>query len=171
MAKKFSKFKMVLSEDGYRMIKDVRDNILRVKLPAIREEIASTSDKELISYLEKEKKKLLYYVLQQNQKLHFSHVVTAYGKPKLNLIRKEVQWFAEQMESKLQENDHKGGWDDCGIFWLRNRLVEEVKELSDAMEAGHNSESGIDLENIIREAADVANFAMMIADKAKKRLA
>ena len=85
--------------------------------------------------------------------------------------RTEVRWFAEQMEAKLKENDHKGGWDSCGIFWLRNRLVEEVKELTRVMEAGHNSESGLDLENIIREAADVANFAMMIADKAKKRLA
>ncbi|MEJ8547113.1 hypothetical protein [Brevibacillus borstelensis] len=86
-------------------------------------------------------------------------------------MREQVQWFAEQMESKLKENDHKGGWDNCGIFWLRNRLVEEVEELSSAMEAGHNSESGLDLENIIREASDVANFAMMIADKARQRLA
>ena len=75
-------------------------------------------------------------------------------------MREQMQWFAEQMESKLKENDHKGGWDNCGIVWLRNRLVEEVEELSSAMEAGHNS-----------EASDVANFAMMIADKARKRLA
>ncbi|WP_242466756.1 hypothetical protein [Brevibacillus brevis] len=86
-------------------------------------------------------------------------------------IREEVLWFAEQMEAKLKENDHKEGWNGCGIFWLKNRLIEEVNELSDAMDAGHNSESGLDVENIIREAADVANFAMMIADKAKKRLA
>lgn len=85
--------------------------------------------------------------------------------------RQQVRWFAEQMENKLKENDHKGGWDSCGIFWLRDRLVEEVEELSSAIEAGHNSESGLDLENIIREAADVGNFAMMIADKARKRLA
>ncbi|MED1784667.1 hypothetical protein P4V43_22815 [Brevibacillus fortis] len=74
------------------------------------------------------------------------------------------------MESKLLENDHKGGWDDCGIFWLLGRLNEEVKELSDLMETGHNSESGLDLKNIIREAADVANFSIMIADHANKRL-
>ncbi|MBH0331464.1 hypothetical protein ABH14_16950 [Brevibacillus brevis] len=86
-------------------------------------------------------------------------------------MREEVLWFAEQMEAKLKENDHKEGWNGCGIFWLKNRLIEEVNELSDAMDAGHNSESGLDVENIIREAADVANFAMMIADKAKKRLA
>lgn len=85
--------------------------------------------------------------------------------------RESVQWFAEQMEIKLRENDHKGGWDNCGIFWLLNQLVKEVKELSDAMNSGHNSESGLDLKNIIREASDVANFAMMIADKAKQRLA
>ena len=28
-------------------------------------------------------------------------------------MREEVKWFAEQMENKLQENDHKGGWQDC----------------------------------------------------------
>lgn len=85
--------------------------------------------------------------------------------------REQVQWFAGQMESKLQENDHKGGWENCGIFWLRGRLLEEANELSGVMYASHNSESGLDLENIIREASDVANFAMMIADQARKRLA
>ncbi|WP_289140753.1 hypothetical protein [uncultured Brevibacillus sp.] len=29
--------------------------------------------------------------------------------------REQVQWFAGQMESKLQENDHKGGWDNCDM--------------------------------------------------------
>ncbi|GED69409.1 hypothetical protein BRE01_31110 [Brevibacillus reuszeri] len=86
-------------------------------------------------------------------------------------VREPVLWFAEQMELKLQENDHKGGWENCGIFWLRGRLLEEANELSGVMYAGHNSESGLDLENIIREASDVANFAMMIADQARKRLA
>lgn len=171
MAKKFRKFKSLLTEDGYRRIKEVRDNILRVKLPAIREEIACEVDKEVISYLEKEKMNLLRYVLRQNQLLHFSHVIPSHDKPKEHTIRKEVQWFSEQMEAKLKENDHKGGWGNCGIFWLRNRLIEEVNELSAAMDAGHNSESGLDLKNIIREAADVANFAMMIADKARERLA
>jgi hypothetical protein len=97
-----------------------------------------------------------------------SHVI---ARHKLPAVRTEVEWFSQQMEINLYENDHKGGWENCGIFWLRERLVQEVRELSPAMYVGHNSESGIDSVNIIREAADVANFAMMIADKDKERLA
>lgn len=165
MAKKFKKFNTVLSEDGYRRIKEVRDNILRVKLPAIREEIASTTDNGILPYLEKEKKKLLYYVLQQNQYLHFSHVIPSSDKPREVSVRKEVQWFSEQMETKLRENDHKGGWDECSIDWLYSRLQEESRELWRAVDR-----DDFDAADIAREAADVANFAMMIADKARNHL-
>ncbi|MGE7271378.1 hypothetical protein ACQKK5_07950 [Brevibacillus panacihumi] len=75
-------------------------------------------------------------------------------------IRSEVTWFAEEMEKKLRENDHKGGWEDCDILWLYGRLLEEVDELAAA-----------EGDDIVREAADVANFAMMIAHLSRKRTA
>lgn len=73
-------------------------------------------------------------------------------------LRPEVQWFAEQMELTLRRNDHKGGWKDCDIDWLMERLEEEAKELFYSLQTPNSKES------IISEATDVANFAMMIAD-------
>ncbi|MFA1509881.1 hypothetical protein ACDN41_11695 [Priestia aryabhattai] len=83
-------------------------------------------------------------------------------------MREQVKWFAEQMESKLQENDFKGGWDLCGRFWLLERIIEEVEELKKEMMYQHNGGERDD-EATIRECCDVANFAMMLADKTKKR--
>jgi hypothetical protein len=73
-------------------------------------------------------------------------------------LRESVQWFAQQMELKLRENDHKGGWSDHDFYSLFTRLKQEAQEL----ETCPNSED-------IREAADVANFAMMIADNARRK--
>jgi NTP pyrophosphatase (non-canonical NTP hydrolase) len=80
-------------------------------------------------------------------------------------MHKSVAWFTEQMEQKLKENRHKGGWSKCERWWLIKRLKEEVYELDLSM-GRHLSNS----EEIIREAADVANFAMMIADNEKRRI-
>ena len=74
--------------------------------------------------------------------------------------RTSVDWFARNMELKLRENDHKGGWKKCEHSWLLDRLKQEVVELEKALDQVNNQE------NVIREAADVANFALMIADLA-----
>lgn len=76
-----------------------------------------------------------------------------------------VLGFAVWMEQKLSENRHKGGRES----WLRDdplallaRLREEAHELEAeivGLSMGFSSEL-----SILREAADVANFAMMIAD-------
>lgn len=76
-------------------------------------------------------------------------------------IRDSVMRFAEQMEIKLQENDHKGGWQQCEDDYLIGRLQQETYELYLAM----NHKEPLEVR---REAADVANFAMMIADIAWK---
>lgn len=74
--------------------------------------------------------------------------------------RVQVKWFSEQMELKLRENDHKGGWDNCTFQFLFQKLDEEVRELTTC----------ISEEEAIKEAADVGNIAMMIADRARKVL-
>ena len=76
-------------------------------------------------------------------------------------VRPEVAIFARKMHEKLNDNDHKGGWDNCSFEFLMGRLLEEVSELYIELYNG-NSDS------VISEAADVANFAMMIADQAGK---
>lgn len=83
--------------------------------------------------------------------------------------RREVQWFSCEMEAVLRANDHKGGWHGEDAGWLVERLREEVDELAKALDA-HRAELAsreryvAKTATVIREAADVANFAMMIAD-------
>jgi hypothetical protein len=72
--------------------------------------------------------------------------------------REPVAWFARRMEAKLRENDWKGGWENCTLQYLFEKLDEEIHELSAC---------STDVE-VIEEAADVANIAMMIADNARK---
>ena len=78
-------------------------------------------------------------------------------------IRPEVLWFAEQMEITLRKNDHKGGWseDKCSMNYLHERLHEELGELTYATGLSGQGTK----EKIIEECTDVANFAMMIADR------
>ena len=81
-------------------------------------------------------------------------------------LRPEVQAFAQAMETQLRANDHKGGWKDCTRDYLMTCLVDEVSELR--AEAYGRTFSWYSLEpkpeKVRAEAADVANFAMMIAD-------
>ena len=82
-------------------------------------------------------------------------------------MREVVQWFGEQMEEELAGNDHKTGWDGMSFGWLSRRLGQEFRELKRRLPHGH----GLTVEQaneIISEAADVANFAMMIADNARQ---
>ena len=75
-------------------------------------------------------------------------------------IRHEVLWFARQMEIKLKENDHKSDYRNESLQYLSMRLTQERKELTEALKSR-------DQIKIIRECADIANFAMMIADQFK----
>lgn len=70
--------------------------------------------------------------------------------------------FAAYMEHKLRLNDHKPNWRTCSLGYLRERLSQELAELDEALAAG-------DPHLIYDECADVANFAMMIADTAVTR--
>ena len=90
-------------------------------------------------------------------------------------MRSEVMWFANQMEKKLnQRMAHKTGWYNTNSKVLLKRLMDEVEELLEALQETYKVHR---LENIrkaysevIKESVDVANFAMMIADKANRVL-
>lgn len=86
-----------------------------------------------------------------------------------HVVRKVVADFALVMERKLCEKDHKGGWDDMDFGVLLIMLREEVQELDDAIETYKDTPDDENLEDIILESADIANFAMMIADTARSR--
>jgi hypothetical protein len=76
--------------------------------------------------------------------------------------------FAQLMEKKLRANDHKDGWEDCPDESLMRMLRDEVEELEEALHiscphCGREMKPAFG-ENVLSETADVANFAMMIAD-------
>jgi hypothetical protein len=79
----------------------------------------------------------------------------------LDLLRPEVLHFALRMERKLRTHDDergKDGWHEARVFWLLERLQQEVAELETGIEDfSKTSFSG--------ECYDVGNFAMMIASK------
>lgn len=80
---------------------------------------------------------------------------------------REVSRFALAMEAQLHKNAHKDhndggrGWRFDSVWSLINRLDEEVAELKAAVSAEQPAEV------ILSEAADVANFAMMIASRCR----
>jgi hypothetical protein len=89
-------------------------------------------------------------------------------------IRKEVSWFAEWMEKNLIKNDYKGGWKHCSRDYLKNRFRQEVQEMLrqtdrigfDVFWKSEVNDEQID--RLIMECADAANFLMMIADNAER---
>lgn len=78
--------------------------------------------------------------------------------------RSIVEKFSEVMLRKLNENDDKGGWEECSYEYLIKRLGEEVAELAAITPMGFGKSDRHRM--LAEEAADVANFAMMIADNA-----
>ena len=80
-------------------------------------------------------------------------------------LRPEVQAFAEAMELKLRENDHKGGWKNCKFHYLDGKLHIELLEMERAywclLGDAKNKEK---LAELCMECADIANYVMMIAD-------
>jgi len=80
--------------------------------------------------------------------------------------RPEVRAFAALMEAKLRANDHKPGWKGDHPEDLLARLHEEADEIRRSWDHWRGTAWPREqLAPIIgRECADVANFAMMIAD-------
>ena len=76
---------------------------------------------------------------------------------------KVVEAFADEMQRQLNKNRRKGGWREDSLRALLGRLYEEADELEEEIVAD------LDPDRIRKEAADVANFAMMIADVARQR--
>jgi len=82
--------------------------------------------------------------------------------------RETVLEFANSMEAKLRTLDEErgeAGWlnDACSIYFLIERLEEELQELRCAFE-------NCDSEAVMQETFDVANFAMMIHSSLMKQL-
>ena len=80
------------------------------------------------------------------------------------ILRDDLVEFAETMENKLRQNDIKKTWKGMHIDKLLKLLLKEVDELKNEIERP----SVVGRAKSIRdECADVANFAMMVADVVK----
>ena len=84
-------------------------------------------------------------------------------------MRESVKKFAELMEQVLQENDDRGGWEQEDFDYLFDRMTEEKRELRNLFHRQHplwnlELKPSKTRKQAIKEAVDVANFCMMIAD-------
>jgi NTP pyrophosphatase (non-canonical NTP hydrolase) len=90
-------------------------------------------------------------------------------------LRPSVVWFAVQMERKLALHDDREGWSKWEVSkfpYLLARLGEELQELMMAIDIAKDATmetASACSDAIVEEAADIANFAMMIADIATRQ--
>lgn len=77
-----------------------------------------------------------------------------------------LKWFNGYMLGKLEAKSYKGlSWRNESSEDLYKAMIKECGELWDEI-----NRKDRDKEKIIKECADVANFTMMIADNAKRKL-
>jgi len=84
-------------------------------------------------------------------------------------IRFHIMQFSTEMENKMRKHDKdKGthGWVDMNPKMLLEKLMGEVLELSDELIEYPDTTR---YSNIIDECADIANYAMMISDIARRK--
>lgn len=74
----------------------------------------------------------------------------------------EIKQLVDAMRYKLKKNNHKGKWEEMTLAKAIELLKLEVAELEEAASRSSDIE-------IILEAADVSNFAMIVANLAMKR--
>lgn len=82
--------------------------------------------------------------------------------PEVEPYAEDIRRFVECMVYKLGRNVHKGRWEKLGMSDTYGLLHKEVEELSEAIHRGNMIE-------IMLEAADVANFALIASAIAMER--
>lgn len=89
--------------------------------------------------------------------------------PQLDVqTQKALDRFTHKMALRLAANSYKSGWRTCSDEYLNHRFSGEARELTAALlddDGSVNSRA-----KIAGEAADVANFAMFIAEKYRRAL-
>jgi NTP pyrophosphatase (non-canonical NTP hydrolase) len=82
--------------------------------------------------------------------------------PEVEPYADDIRRFVDAMVYKLRVHHRKGRWDGKTVDEYQPLLAGEVKELDDAVASGNMVE-------ILTEAADVANMAMIISAIAIER--
>jgi hypothetical protein len=98
----------------------------------------------------------------------------------MDVVRPRLKWFVKEMDRRLAlpKNQAKGDWRDpeaCSLESLVDHAASELEELRDELpfkEAVVPEDlTEKEAERIIREAADLSNMSMMIADRARHEAA
>lgn len=79
--------------------------------------------------------------------------------PELRTYEPDLRRFIDAMIYKLRKNAHKGRWEHGRLKEYEAKLREEVTELAEAIDTGNMVE-------IVLEAADVANMALILCSMA-----
>jgi NTP pyrophosphatase (non-canonical NTP hydrolase) len=89
-----------------------------------------------------------------------------------NLPRQSLLNFAFYQEEILKQNDRKHHWSNYSTKHLLKRLKDEVGELTRKIAKYSTGDTVCikDTENVMKECADVSNFAMMIFDNLYEEL-
>lgn len=82
--------------------------------------------------------------------------------PEVEQYENDIRRFVDAMVYKLKIHAKKGRWEGLGVMQGLNLMKGEIVELEDAIVADNTME-------IITEAADVANYAMIVASIAIDR--
>lgn len=79
---------------------------------------------------------------------------------------KQINVLAEAAINKLNtpKNVAKGGWKECTDEYLFGKMMEETDELVQAVYEYRANPTPENRERVRDEAADVVNYAMMVAD-------
>lgn len=68
----------------------------------------------------------------------------------------DIRRFMDAMKYKLDLHKGKGRWEDMTVSQAMDHLMAETQELKEAIQGGN-------LVEVMLEAADVANFAMILS--------
>lgn len=82
--------------------------------------------------------------------------------PEVAQYSEDIRRFVDAMVYKLGQKAHKGRWENMPIDRGMKLLSEEVQELTEAIQRGN-------LVEVLLEAADVGNFALIISAIAFER--
>jgi len=86
-------------------------------------------------------------------------------------MRESLLIFANDMEKELEENDHKGGWENSGMDYLTERLLVNIDHLDELFKTfflkieDYGSLIDCQRKNLI----DIANYCMMIYDNLRNK--
>jgi len=87
----------------------------------------------------------------------------------MNIVNPRLDWFVNQMRVKLArpKNVAKSDWRKMTMQELFARIKDEVAELEEALSNHAHDMDEDSLEGVLSECVDVADFCMMLADRAR----